>query len=174
MSQAHDMLKQCSLSRIGTFQHSVLSNIPYLSLPAAFADELCPGLAPVQAVLPKILFLGTLFLFPAKKYKRVDHNTTFNHVYFESPLRLHSSFFHAVVHIKKAAWKYVSSTQMLYLNYHIWAAFINLPASCKPVQIDLYIPSLSMGQKEVFVAAFLNGKPASIHDVQIRSSQNIW
>lgn len=50
---------------------------------------------------------------------------------------------------------------MLYLDYHIFAAF-NLPASCKPVHIDLHIPSLSMGQKEVFVGAFLNGKPESI------------
>lgn len=69
MNQAQDMPKQRSLFGIGTFQCSVLSNIPYISLPTAFEDELCPALAPVHVVLPKILFLGVLFLFPTKNEK---------------------------------------------------------------------------------------------------------
>lgn len=48
------------------------------------------------------------------------------------------------------------------LDYQILAAFINVPASYKPEQIGLHVPFLSMGQKDVFVGAFLNGKPASI------------
>lgn len=122
---------------------------------------LCPAPPPVHAVPPKILLLGTLFLFPTKNEKRADQCTAFSHVYFEPLLGQHSSFFHVVVHIKQTAWKYKSSTLwMLFLDYHILTAFINVPASYRPEQISLHVPFLSMGQKEVF--AFLNGKPASI------------
>lgn len=101
MSQAHDRLKQFSLFGIGTFQHSVLSNIPYISLPAALSCEL----------FALLLLLGMLFFqkysflvsYFQQRMKKVDHSTALNYVYFEPSLGQHSFFFHVVVHIKKAA-----------------------------------------------------------------------
>lgn len=104
--------------------HSSIQFSAWISLPAALADELCPALAPVHAVLPKILFLSALFLFPTKNEKEL----TTVLLLIMPPLGQHSSFFCVVAHLKKAAWRYVSSTQMLYLDYHLLAAFFLSPS----------------------------------------------